>query len=150
MDGAGKNRPLDEDELDFLERVRSQQKAKDRLEKEQDAAELDAYQLVSVTCPAAPQPEQSRTEILQLYLIVCTAPSPNTAVLTTLLFYHHTASVESSTACSAFNNSARSMCQSQACIVNKAEKLAAASYSQQHLYSGAHTQRIDVNHQQQS
>lgn len=49
----GKNRPLDEDELDFLERVRSQQRAKERLEKEQDAAELDAYQLVSHACLAA-------------------------------------------------------------------------------------------------
>lgn len=44
---AGKNRPLDEDELDFLERVRSQQRARERLDREQDAAELDAYQLVS-------------------------------------------------------------------------------------------------------
>ncbi|KAK9833252.1 hypothetical protein WJX74_003583 [Apatococcus lobatus] len=41
----GKNRPLDEDELEFLDRVRSQQRAKERLEREEDAAELDAYQL---------------------------------------------------------------------------------------------------------
>ena len=44
---TGKNRPLDEDELDFLERVRSQQRAKEHLEREQDSVELDAFQLVS-------------------------------------------------------------------------------------------------------
>ncbi len=43
---VGKNRPLDEDELEFLERVRSQQRAKERREREQDSSALDAYQLV--------------------------------------------------------------------------------------------------------
>ena len=44
----GKNRPLDEEELEFLEGVRSQARAKERRQQESDAAELDAFQLVSV------------------------------------------------------------------------------------------------------
>lgn len=43
---AGKNRPLDEDDLQFVEAVLEQDRAKDRTVKEEERAELDAYQQV--------------------------------------------------------------------------------------------------------
>ena len=43
---AGKNRPLDEDDLQFVEAVLEQDRAKDRTFKEEERAALDAYQQV--------------------------------------------------------------------------------------------------------
>lgn len=45
---AGKNRPMDEDELHFIDAVEQQQREKDRSVREEEAAALDAYQQVEV------------------------------------------------------------------------------------------------------
>ena len=43
---AGKNRPLDEEELHFIDAVEQQQRLKDQSVREEEAAALDAYQQV--------------------------------------------------------------------------------------------------------
>ena len=44
---AGKNRPLDEDELDFVERVLDQERQKDRSVRADELAALDKFQQAS-------------------------------------------------------------------------------------------------------
>ncbi len=46
---AGKNRPLDEEDLNFVEAVLEQDRAKDRTVREEERAALDAYQQVLLT-----------------------------------------------------------------------------------------------------
>lgn len=46
---AGKNRPLDEDDLQFVEAVLEQDRAKDRTVREEERAALDAYQQVQLS-----------------------------------------------------------------------------------------------------
>ena len=48
----GKNRPLDEEELHFMDAVEQQQRDKDRKAREEEDAELDAFQMVRSSLPA--------------------------------------------------------------------------------------------------
>ena len=41
---AGKNRPLDEDELDFVERIQNHERQKDQSVRDEEKAALDAFQ----------------------------------------------------------------------------------------------------------
>ena len=46
-DAAGKNRPLDEDELHFVEKLLDHERQKDQSVREEERAALDAFQQVS-------------------------------------------------------------------------------------------------------
>lgn len=66
---AGKNRPLDEDDLQFVEAVLEQDRAKDRTVREEERAALDAYQQVQLSLFAY---EESKS---------CASPSGRTSFL---------------------------------------------------------------------
>ena len=73
---AGKNRPLDEDELDFVEKVLDQERQKDRSVRAEEQAALDIFQQASHGpryCDAAPcrprQHIQWQAVLVCIYLI---------------------------------------------------------------------------------
>ena len=66
---AGKNRPLDEDDLQFVEAVLEQDRAKGRTVREEERAALDAYQQVQLSLFAC---EESKS---------CASPSGRTSFL---------------------------------------------------------------------
>ena len=53
---AGKNRPLDEDELHFVEKLLDHERQKDQSVREEEKAALDAFQQVSCSSQLAASP----------------------------------------------------------------------------------------------